>query len=365
MNRLGIEPYSIRFKNPYNGWKSKWWNLQALDTTSNMFAVIGLIQNTGNSIPKEDLEALTSNAILAAMEFGRQVGFAQFSKDMNRSLGEIANLISDLQNRSFIPVEGQIDPYSSYIERRLSGFMPAIFNVARKGADPYQRAIEKSTLPQPIAFIHELGERLANRVAGLSGTLPPILHPLTAEPMLVSGTWGLEFIPADQPWLRAMINAASPLGFTTGKSGSDDPVDVELGRLSGRGAQFQIWSPREFNEVANYRLNQVQLNKLAVLTSQFVPPGRSATLHQSLSAMVAPTSNYWQLSSPEPSKVTASARVIRVNKEIDYYKPFIREAFLATEPKLANMLAEKKRGSAQAEYEATYGTGSPWSPTPR
>ena len=364
MNRLGIEPYSIRFKNPYNGWKSKWWNLQALDTTSNMFAVIGLIQNTGNSIPKEDLEALISNAILAAMEFGRQVGFAQFSKDMNRSLGEIANLISDLQNRSFIPVEGQIDPYSSYIERRLSGFMPSIFNVARKGADPYQRAIEKSTLPQPIAFIHELGQRLANRIPGLSGTLPPILHPLTAEPMLVSGTWGLEFIPADQPWLRAMVNAASPLGFTTGKAGSDDPVDIELGRLSGRGAQFQVWSPREFSEVANYRLNQVQLNKLAVLTSQFVPPGRSATLHQSLAAMVAPNSTYWQLPNAEPSKVTSSARVIRINKEINVYKPFIREAFLATEPKLANMLAEQKNTKAQAEYEATYGTGSPWSPTP-
>ena len=365
MSRLGIEPYSIRFKNPYNGWKSKWWNLQAFDTTSNMFAIIGLIQNTGNSIPREDLEALTSNAILGAMEFGRQVGFAQFSKDMNRSLGEIANLISDLQNRSFIPVEGQIDPYSSYIERRLSGFMPAIFNVARKGADPYQRAIEKSTLPQPIAFIHELGERLANRVPGLSGTLPPILHPMTAEPMLISGTWGLEFIPADQPWLRAMINAASPLGFTTGKAGSDDPVDIELGRLSGRGAQFQIWSPREFSEVANYRLNQVQLNKLAVITSQLVPPGRSATLHQSLSAMVAPNSTYWQLPAPEPSKVTSSARVIRINKEINVYKPFIREAFLATEPKLANMLAEQKNTKAQAEYEATYGVGSPWSPTPR
>jgi hypothetical protein len=365
MNRLGIEPYSIRFKNPYTGWKTKWWNLQALDTTSNMFAVIGLIQNTGNSMPKEDLEALTSNAILGVMEFGRQVGFAQFSKDMNRSLGEIANLISDLQNRSFIPVEGQVDPYSSYIQRRLSGFMPSIFNVARKGGDPYQRAIEKSTLPQPIAFVHELGQRISNRVPGLSGTLPPILHPLTAEPMLVSGTWGLEFIPADQPWLRAMVNAASPLGFSTGKAGSDDPVDVELGRLSGRGAQFQIWSPREFNEVANYRLNQVQLNKLAVLTSQFVPPGRSATLHQSLAAMVAPSSSYWQLPSPDPSKVTSSARVIRVNKEIDAYKPFIREAFLATEPKLANMLAEQKNAKTQAEYEATYGTGSPWSPTPR
>jgi len=365
MNRLGIEPYSIRFKNPYTGWKTKWWNLQALDTTSNMFAVIGLIQNTGNSMPKEDLEALTSNAILGVMEFGRQVGFAQFSKDMNRSLGEIANLISDLQNRSFIPVEGQIDPYSSYVQRRLSGFMPSIFNVARKGGDPYQRAIEKSTLPQPIAFVHELGERLANRIPGLSGTLPPILHPMTAEPMLVSGTWGLEFIPADQPWLRAMVNAASPLGFTTGKAGSDDPVDVELGRLSGRGAQFQIWSPREFNEVANYRLNQVQLNKLAIITSQLVPPGRSATLHQSLAAMVAPNSTYWQLPSPEPSKVTSSARVIRINKEIDVYKPFIREAFLATEPKLANMLAEQKNAKTQAEYEATYGTGSPWSPTPR
>jgi hypothetical protein len=42
-------------------------------------------------------------------------------------------------------------------------------------------------------------------------------------------------------------------------------------------------------------MNQTQLNKLAVITSQFIPPGRGSTLHQGLSAMVAPGSSYWQL----------------------------------------------------------------------
>lgn len=364
MQRLGSQPYSIRFKNPATGDTTRWWDLQALDTVSNVFSLIGLQMSLNNSLPKEDREVLASNFVLSVAETARQVGFAQFTKDMYKSMGEIFNLISELQDKSFVPTEGQVDPFSGYVQRRLAGFLPAIFNNTRKGADGYQRAIEKSELPQPFAFAHELAQRFAAKIPGLSDQLPPILHPLTGEPIAIEQAWGVNYLPQDQPWLKGAVNAMSPLAFTPTKEGSKDPVDIELGRLSGRGTAFQIWGPNELG-IPNFRMNQTQLNKLAVITSQFIPPGRGSTLHQGLSAMVAPGSSYWQLPPPEASKATQSARVIRINKEINYYKPFIKAEFLASEPELARMIEENKASQAQATFDATYGMQSSWSPTPR
>ena len=364
MQRLGSQPYSIRFKNPATGDTTRWWDLQALDTVSNVFSLIGLQMSLNNSLPKEDREVLASNFVLSVAETARQVGFAQFTKDMYKSMGEIFNLISELQDKSFVPTEGQVDPFSGYVQRRLAGFLPAIFNNTRKGADGYQRAIEKSELPQPFAFAHELAQRFAAKIPGLSDQLPPILHPLTGEPTAIEQAWGVNYLPQDQPWLKGAVNAMSPLAFTPTKEGSKDPVDIELGRLSGRGTAFQIWGPNELG-LPNFRMNQTQLNKLAVITSQFIPPGRGSTLHQGLSAMVAPGSSYWQLPPPEASKATQSARVIRINKEINYYKPFIKAEFLASEPELARMIEENKASQAQATFDATYGMQSSWSPTPR
>jgi hypothetical protein len=364
MQRLNRQPYSIRFKNPATGQVSRWWDLQALDTVSNVFSLIGLHMDMTNSLPKEDREVLASNFVLAVAEQARQVGFAQFTKDMYKSIGEIFNLVSELQTKDFVPTEGQIDPFSGYVQRRLAGFMPAIFNNTRKGADSYQRAIEKSELPQPFAFAHELAQRFASRIPGLSDQLPPVLHPLTGEPVPIDQTWGVNYLPQDQPWLRGLANSMSPMSFSPTRQGSEDPVDIELGRLSGRGTAFQVWSPNELG-IPNFRMNQTQLNKLAMITSQFVPPGRGSTLHQGLTAMVAPGSSYWQLPPPEPSKATQSARAIRINKEINYYKPYIKAEFLASEPELARMIAENKAAQTQATFEANFGMQSPWSPTPR
>jgi len=364
MQRLDRQPYSIRFKNPKTGETTRWWDLQALDTVSNIFALIGTHVDLNNSLPIEDQKILASNFVLAIAEEARQVGFAQFTKDTYKSIGEIFNLVSELQNKTFVPTEGQIDPFSSYVERRLAGFLPAIFNNIRKGADPYQRAIEQSTLPQPFGFVQELAKRFANKIPGLSSELPPILHPLTGEPAPVEQVWGLNFLPADQPWLKGAVNGFSPLAFTPTKRGTQDPVDIELARLSGRGTMFQIWGPNEFN-VPYQKLNQTQLNKLAIITSKFIPPDRGSTLHDGLAAMIAPGSSYWRLPVPEPSRATTSARAIRINKEISHYKEFIKAEFLATEPGLARIIEENKARQVQANYEAEYGGQSSWSPTPR
>jgi hypothetical protein len=364
MRRMGVQPYSVRIKNPMTGDTTRWWDLQAFDSVSNIFALVGTFVQKSGSLAKEDREALGSNFVLATMEMFREVGMAQATKDAYKSIGELFNLVSDLSEKGFIPTEGQIDPFSAYVEKRLAGFMPAIFNNVRKGADSYQRAIEKSELPMPIAQAHELAQRYANKIPGLSRLLPPVLHPLTGEPLVVEGVWGLNHLPQDQPWLLGLVNGLSPLAFTQTKQGTKDPVDIELGRLSGRGTMFQIWSQNEFN-VPRYKLTQTQLNKLATITSELVPPGRNGTLHQELSAAVAPTSNYWQLEPPEPSKATQSSRAIRLNKAITYYKPFIKEAFLASEPELARILAENKAEQERNVIEEAQSSQSSWSPTPR
>jgi hypothetical protein len=364
MRRMGVQPYSVRVKNPKTGDTTRWWDLQAFDSVSNIFALVGTFVQKSNSLAKEDREAMGSNFILATMEMFREVGMAQATKDAYKSIGELFNLISDLSEKGFIPTEGQIDPFSAYVEKRMAGYMPAIFNNIRKGVDPYQRAIEKSELPMPIAQAHELAQRYANKIPGLSRLLPPVLHPLTAEPLVVEGVWGLNHLPQDQPWLLGLVNGLSPLAFAPTKQGTKDPVDIELGRLSGRGTMFQIWSQNEFN-VPRYKLTQTQLNKLATITSELVPPGRNGTLHQELSAAVAPTSSYWQLDPPEPSKATQSSRAIRLNKAITYYKPFIKEAFLASEPELARILAENKAEQERNVIEEAQSSQSSWSPTPR
>jgi hypothetical protein len=364
MRRMGVQPYSVRVKNPKTGDTTRWWDLQAFDSVSNIFALVGTFVQKSGSLAKEDREALGSNFVLATMEMFREVGMAQATKDAYKSIGELFNLVSDLSEKGFIPTKGQIDPFSAYVEKRLAGYMPAIFNNVRKGVDPYQRAIEKSELPMPIAQAHELAQRYANKIPGLSQLLPPVLHPLTAEPLLVEGVWGLNHLPQDQPWLLGLVNGLSPLAFTQTKQGTKDPVDIELGRLSGRGTMFQIWSQNEFN-VPRYKLTQTQLNKLATITSELVPPGRNGTLHQELSAAVAPNSSYWQLDPPEPSKATTSQRAIRLNKAITYYKPFIKEAFLASEPELARILAENKAEQERNVIEEAQTSQSSWSPTPR
>lgn len=363
MQRLNRQPYSIRFKNPNTGVTTRWWDLQALDTVSNVFALIGAHMDLSNSLPIEDRQILASNFVLATAEGARQVGFAQFTKDTYKSIGEIFNLVNELQNRTFLPTEGQIDPFSAYVEKRLAGFLPAIFNNMRKGADPYQRAIEQSTLPQPFAFAHELAQRFANKLPGLSNSLPPILHPLTGEPAVIDQVFGLNYLPPDQPWLKGAVNGFSPLAFAPGKQGTTDPVDIELARLSGRGTAFQIWNPNAFN-VPYFKLNQTQLNKLAIITSRFVPPDRSNTLHGELAAMFAPGSSYWRLKPPEPSRATESSRAIRVNKAINHYKDFIKAEFLATEPGLATIIAENKARQEQQSYLAEPSRQTPWNPTP-
>ena len=364
MRRMGVQPYSVRVKNPKTGDTTRWWDLQAFDSVSNIFALVGTFVQKSNSLAKEDREAMGSNFILATMEMFKEVGMAQATKDAYKSIGELFNLITDLSEKGFIPVRGQIDPFSAYVEKRMAGYMPAIFNNIRKGVDPYQRAIEKSELPMPIAQAHELAQRYANKIPGLSRLLPPVLHPLTAEPLTVEGVWGLNHLPQDQPWLLGLVNGLSPLAFTPTKQGTKDPVDIELGRVSGRGTMFQIWSQNEFN-VPRYKLTQTQLNKLATITSELVPPGRNGTLRQELSAAVAPTSDYWQLDPPEPSKATQSSRAIRLNKAITYYKPFIKEAFLASEPELARILAENKAEQERNVIEEAQSSQSSWSPTPR
>jgi hypothetical protein len=354
MRNEGIQPFSIRFANPQTGEFTRWWDLQAFDTVSNIFAAVGTYMSLANSMPVEDREALAGSLALTAAEAVRVVGVSQFTKDMYSGIGEIFGAVTDAVDKSFVPEQNKINPFSAMIQQRLSGFLPAIFRNVRKGADPFERVIQQSSLPMGFGFFHELAQRYANQIPGLSSQLEPRLHPLTGMPITVDQVWGTQFIPPDQPWLKGLVQGFSPTAISPTRMGSTDPVDNELARLSGRGTSFLIWSANEF-KVPNFKLSYEQLNKLSTIASQYIPPGRQATLHGSLTSLFAPGSPYWELPVPEPSRATESARSIQVNREINYYKPFILKEFLATEPGLARMVEEIESTRIRNQVDATLG----------
>ena len=354
MRNEGIQPFSIRFANPQTGEFTRWWDLQAFDTVSNIFAAVGTYMSLANSMPVEDREALAGSLALTAAEAVRVVGVSQFTKDMYSGIGEIFGSVTDAVDKSFVPEQNKINPFSAMIQRRLAGFLPAIFRNVRKGADPFERVIQQSSLPMGFGFFHELAQRYANQIPGLSSQLEPRLHPLTGMPITVDQVWGTQFIPPDQPWLKGLVQGFSPTAISPTRMGSTDPVDNELARLSGRGTSFLIWSANEF-KVPNFKLSYEQLNKLSTIASQYIPPGRQATLHGSLTSLFAPGSPYWELPVPEPSRATESARSIQVNREINYYKPFILKEFLATEPGLARMVEEIESTRIRNQVDATLG----------
>lgn len=353
MKMDGYRPFAIRFRNPWTNEWSGYWDLTPYDSVATVFAGVATYMNAANNIPAENREALANNLVLTIAESIRQVGAGQFSKGMYGGISDIFEMLSDLESGNFIPVKNQIGSFDAYIQKKLTGFMPAVFRNVRRGQDPYERVIPTGDWPYPFNGLQELGFRFMNEIPGLSEKLPPNLHPLTANPIPVEQVWGTNFIPPEQPWLRGLVQGASPTAGMPYTMGSTDPVDNELRRLSGRGTAFIIWNTNEF-QLPNYRLSIQQLNRIKEITRDYVPPGRMTSLHGSLTTLVT-SPEYMSLPTPEPSRATESARAIQVNQEINYYKQYIKTEFRAQDPEVDQMLQKIENTKTMNQNDAQIG----------
>jgi hypothetical protein len=350
MRNEGYRPFAIRFRIPWTGEKTAWWDLSPFDSVATIFAGVATYMDTANNMPTENREAIANSLTLTIAETVRQVGAGQFTKGMYGGIMDIFDMFSDLETKSFIPVEGQIGAFEEFIQKKLTGFMPATFRNIRRGQDPYERVIAPGDWPFPFNGLQELGYRFMNEIPGLSENLPPRLHPITASPVVGEQVWGVNFIPPEQPWMRGLVQSFSPTAGMPFTMGSVDPVDNELKSLSGRGTAFIVWNANEF-QIPNYRLDINRLNRLAEITRDYVPPGRTTSLHGELTALIT-SAEYQALPEPVPSRATESARAIQINKVINYYKGFIKEEFRAQDPEVNERLTRIEKQKLMNQNEA-------------
>ena len=353
---MGYKPYSIRFRAPFGGEWSPYYDLTSMDTLSNVFGVIGGYIEKANNLPVEAREALGSSAILTLAEVAKDAGIGQFTKSIFGGITDVMDMINELTDRGFTPEENRINPVFAYFQRRAAGFMPAFVRHMRQGADPVERNIPASDMPFPFSFFHEVAMRYQNQIPGLSESLPATLHPITGEPVAPDQVWGTQYVPADQPWLRALVQGFSPGAPFPNRTASTDPVDQEMAKLAGKGTNFLVWSPNEFN-IPQFKLSYEQLNQLTTLAA--TTPINGKTLHQELLALVTQDEGYANLPYGQPSKGAMSPRAMRINDVIAIYKERAKQAFLESNPDLQVRLGALRQVQTDNRYLSGYGAPSP------
>ena len=342
----GREPMSIRFKNPFSDseeW-SDYYSLQTLDSLSNIFGMIGEYVEFGNSVSEEDQAAALSTQVLAIAHVAKSLGAGQFTKSILSSVIELfdafASLDQDSQRKA---KKGSTNSFNRYIERRLSGFMPAFVRKMNTGAP--RRDIVSSELPYPFNVIDNTFQRMRQQIPGSLGDvsfnegLPPNLHGYSGEPINERHYAGTNLIPEDMPWMRYLYKLVTPTSAFPSRTKSTHPVDIELSKLYGKGAYYMPWHNNIFN-IPGEVLNKDELNRLIVIGTQEIKNSAGKTLWEELTDLVTVDPKYAGLPYQVSSEVE-SARMTMIKEKVKFYRKAAMKRFLEERPDIQELLDER------------------------
>ena len=336
----GREPMSIRFKNPFSDGEewSDYYSLQTLDTLSNIFGSIGEYVEFGNSVTEEQKEEALSTQVLAIAHVARSLGAGQFTKSILSSITELFDVVAgfdqDSQRKS---KKGTTDSFSRYIERRLSGFMPAFVRKMNTGG--MRRDIVASELPYPFSVVDNTFSRLVQQVPGFNEAIPPVLHNFSGEPINERHYAGTNAIPEDMPWMRYLYNLVTPASAFPSRTKSAHPVDVELSKLYGKGANYLPWHNNIFN-IPGEVLNKDELNRLIVIGTQEVKNSAGNTLWEELTDLVTIDSTYAGLPYDVNSEIE-SGRMTMIKEKVKYFREAAMKQYLEERPDIKKLLDER------------------------
>ena len=342
----GREPMSIRFKNPFSDseeW-SDYYSLQTLDTLSNIFGAIGEYVEFGNSVSEEEQAEALSTQVLAIAHVARSLGAGQFTKSILSSITELFDVVAGFdQDSQRKAKKGTTDSFSRYIERRLSGFMPAFVRKMNTGAP--RRDIVASELPYPFSIVDNSFQRMRQQIpgslggVGLTEGLPPVLHSYSGEPINERHYAGTNLIPEDMPWMRYLYNLVTPTAAFPSRTKSTHPVDVELSKLYGKGANYMPWHNNIFN-IPGQVLNTDELNRLKIIGTQEIRNAAGNTLWEELTDLVTIDSTYAGLPYSVSSEVE-SARMTMIKEKVKYFREAAMKQFLEERPDIKQLLDER------------------------
>tara|TARA_Y100001963_G_scaffold135631_1_gene197371 strand:- start:1013 stop:4333 length:3321 start_codon:yes stop_codon:yes gene_type:complete len=328
-------PYAIRLKQGEdekgNTIWGDWMQYGTLEPFATILGAIADYVEIGNKLPDEVRDQLGS---ALTMDLVARVASGQLSKTYYQGFQEFHDAILGMSEAEVGP--NRRNPLVRWIQRINASLIPAssALRAGRRIQDPTVRAVPSSETGNFVLdFFREQFNEIANGIPGKSEHLLPKLDWVTGEPMYLTGIYGDQYIPFDNPWIAhvfAFFNPASAFGR---KSSENDPVSLEMARLHGRGASFMGPSKSDFTHMGgpDNRMNDPEFHAWTKLIATIKHPETGLTMHQSLLSLIE-TEWYQSLAIERISNANTQTRTAALNQIINDYRRIARSAFTATIP---------------------------------
>jgi len=210
-----------------------------------------------------------------------------------------------------------------------------------------------------------------NAVPGWSNSLPARRDYINAAPILTTGIIGAEQLPAELPFLQALMQFTPLSAMQVGRQ-PRGPVHEEMASLHGKGAS--VLGPRAADFGTEMRLTPSELEDYVVVFAT-VKDQFGRTFEQSATELIQ-SEQYQSWPIEGPSSRFVSLRAAAIQEEIQRYKELAKEQYKATTAKGQLILleeAEREADRGEKNYLRRYGGGmpaqpsgaQPWSITPR
>lgn len=328
-------PYAIRLKQGEdekgNTIWGDWMQYGTLEPFATILGAIADYVEVGNKIPDEVRDQLGS---ALTMDLVARVASGQLSKTYYQGFQEFHDAILGMSEAEVGP--NRRNPLVRWIQRINASLIPAsaALRAGRRIQDPTVRAVPSSETGNFVLdFFREQFNEIANGIPGKSEHLLPKLDWVTGEPMYLTGIYGDQYIPFDNPWIAHVFSFFNPASAFGRKSSDNDPVSLEMARLHGRGASFMGPSKSDFTHMGgpDNRMNDEEFHAWTELIATIKHPETGLTMHQSLLSLIE-TEWYQSLAIERISNANTQTRTAALNQVINDYRRIARSAFTATIP---------------------------------
>ena len=347
----GKQPYSFRIRTGEdangNPTFSDWVPMQVFEPISNLMGALGDYQEIANKLPVEVRERLGGSLVIDLLT---AVAAGQLSKTYYQGFMELYEAAMSVGEMD--PGPNKRNPVMRYVSRIIAGMTPysSALRAGRRYADNELREVPASDKPFPMSLFEETLGEVKNLIGGWSNELPPRLNWITGEPQVLTGVYGDQFIPADQPWL-GMLFQLSPGSVFRGGAKQTDPVQLEMAQLSGRGAAFV--GPRNTDFGRELRLNPFQMDDYVTSVSgvrdQFGRTLREALLEEVNSP------RYQELPRDEISTQVMGNRAASLNMVIQGFMKLGKEDFLSKHPEIRDSMSNTEGRNRDVQFRLKYG----------
>lgn len=358
----GRMPFSVQYWSEEEGKWAQPISMRALEPFATLFGAIGDYTDIAMNLSTEARNRLGSSLVLT---LARMSTSGVLSKSYFQGFTEMYEAF--FNPSKVLTGPNQRDSMARYLSRLAASMVPysSSLRAARREVDPVARTVDPSDVGGLMGFFQETLDEVRNAVPGWSNNLPARRDYINGAPILTTGIIGADQIPAEMPFLQALMQFTPMAAMQVGRQ-PRGPVHEEMARLHGKGTSFL--GPRAADFGAEMRLSPSELEEY-ILTFATVKDQFGRTFEQSAIELInSPQYQSWPIEGPSSRFV--SLRAAAIQEEIQRYKELAKEQYKATTAKGQLIVAEEealKQDRGEKNYLRRYGgeqPAQPWSITP-